>query len=355
MHLKLYQLKVFLISVIAMTAYEALGELFFININRWQSHVINILFVSCGVMLASYFFYKKVQALWPTSTVFDTLDDAVMITDQNNCIVAINPAFTRFTGDSPDEVLGKNPKMLSGSRHKPEFYKELWGMLPVTGDLDGEIWNRDKDGLIFVEWLSIKRVYNKSGRLSLHIWIFSDLSEYKASSKRIQHLTHYDILTDLPNRILFTDRLHQAISNARREGNITAVLCLHLDKFKSISDQFGLDIGDLLVKEVSIRLLNCVRRGSDTVARIGSDEFLILLAVIGQKKDVMKVAENIRYTLNQTFGIAGHSLHISSSIGIAIFPDHGSDENMLLKNADMAMYNAKKKGGNDVHLYQTIF
>jgi diguanylate cyclase (GGDEF)-like protein/PAS domain S-box-containing protein len=337
-----------------MIVYETLGELFFFNIGRWQSHVINILVVSCGVMLASYFFDKKVQALWPITTVFDTLDDAVMITDHDNCIIALNPAFTKITGDSPDEVLGKNPKMLSHSKHKPEFYTELWNMLTTTGDLDGEIWNRHKDGEIFVEWLSIKRVYNESGRLSHHVWIFSDLSEHKASSKRIQHLAHHDILTDLPNRILFNDRFYQAIANARREYKRTALLSLNLDNFEPINNKYGLDIGDLLLKEVSIRLLNCARRGSDTVARIEGDKFFVLLSVIQQTKDAISVAENIRYILNQTFEIAGQNIHISSSIGIAVFPDHGSDENLLLKNADIAMDNAKSKGGNGVQLYQTI-
>jgi diguanylate cyclase (GGDEF)-like protein/PAS domain S-box-containing protein len=354
MHLKLYQLKVFLISVTAMTAYETLGELFFLNISRWQSHVITILVVSCGVMLASYFFDKKVRALWPVTTVFDTLDDAVMITDHDNCIIALNPAFTKITGDSPDEVLGKNPKMLSHSKHQPEFYTKLWNILTTTGDLDGEIWNRHKDGEIFVEWLSIKRIYNESGRLSHHVWVFSDLSEHKASSKRIQHLAHHDILTDLPNRILFNDHLYQAIANARREHKRTALLSLNLDNFIPISNKYGLDIGDLLLKEVSIRLLNCARRGSDTVARIEGDKFFVLLAVIQQTKDAISVAENIRYILNQTFEIAGQSIHISSSIGIAVFPDHGSDENLLLKNADIAMDNAKIKGGNGVQIYQSI-
>ena len=278
-----------------------------------------------------------------------------MITDHDNRIIALNPAFTKITGDSPDEVLGKNPKMLSHSSHKPEFYTELWNILTTTtGNLDGEIWNRRKDGEIFVEWLSIKRIYNERGRLSHHVWVFSDLSEHKASSKRIQHLSHYDILTDLPNRILFNDRLYQAIANARRESKRAALLCLNLDKFKQISNEFGLDIGDLLLKEASIRLLNCVRRGSDTVARIEGDKFFVLLAVIQQVKDAISVAENIRYILNQPFEIGGHSIHISSSIGIAIFPDHGSNENLLLKNADIAMYKANRKGGNDVQLFQTI-
>ena len=338
-----------------MTYYETLGELLFFNISRWQSHVITILVVSCGVTLASCFFDKKAQALWTASTVFDTLDDAVMITDHDNRIIAFNPAFTEITGDSPDEVLGKNPKMLSHSRHMPEFYTEWWNMLTTTtGDLDGEIWNRRKDGEIFVEWLSIKRVYNESGRLSHHIWVFSDLSEHKASSKRIQHLAHHDILTDLPNRILFNDRFYKAIANARRESKSTALLSLSLDEFKPISNKFGLDISDLLLKEVSIRLLNCVRRSSDTVACIGGDKFFILLAVIQQAKDAILVAENIRYIFNQPFEIAGHSIHISASIGIAVFPDHGSDEKLLLKNADIALYNAKKRGGDDVLLYQTI-
>lgn len=336
-----------------MTAYEALGEQYFFNISRWQSHVITILVVSCGVVLISYFFYKKAKPLWLASTVFDTLDDAVMITDQDNRIIAFNPAFTKITGDSPHEVLGKSPKILSGSKHKPEFYKELWNTLN-TGEEGGEIWNRRKDGEIFVQWFSIKQVCDESGRFSHHVWVFSDLSEHKASSERIVQLAHHDILTGLPNRILFTDRFHQVIAKAKRESNRLAVLYLNLDKFMSINDKFGPDIGDLLLKEVSIRLLDCVRRDSDTLARIGGDEFIVLLADIEQAKNAMVVAENIRHTLHQTFELAGHSLHISSSIGIAVFPEHGSNEKQLLKNVYIAMDAAKRKGGNNAQLCQTV-
>jgi diguanylate cyclase (GGDEF)-like protein/PAS domain S-box-containing protein len=353
MRLKLFQLKVFLISITVMIAYEMLKELFFFNVSKWQSHVITILVVSCGVILVSYLFHKNAKALWFTSTVFDNLDDAVLITDQDNRIIAFNPEFTKITGDSPDEVLGKNLKILSDSRHKPEFYKELWDTLTTKGEWDGEIRNRRKDGEIFVEWLSIKRIDDESGRFSHHVWVFSDLSEHKASSERVLHFAHHDILTDLPNRILFTDRFHQVIAKAEREFKRLALLYLDLDNFKSINDKFGLDIGDLLLKEVSTRLLGCVRE-SDCVARMGGDEFLILLAIIEQAKDAMMVAENIRHTLNQTFEVDGHSLLISSSIGIAVFPEHGSDEKLLLKNVYIAMDAAKRKGGNNAQLYQTI-
>jgi diguanylate cyclase (GGDEF)-like protein/PAS domain S-box-containing protein len=353
MSLKLYQLKVFFISVTAMTAYETLEELFFFNISRWQSHVITIMVFSCGVMLVSYFFHKKAKPLWLASTVFDTLDDAVMITDQDNRIIAFNPAFTKITGDSPNEVLGKNPKILSGSKHKPEFYKELWNTLS-TGDKDGEIWNRRKDGEIFIQWFSIKQVCDESGSFSHNVWFFSDLSEHKASSERILQLAHHDILTNLPNRILFTDRFHQVIAKAKRESSRFALLYLNLDKFNQINDKFSLDIGDLLLQKVSILMLDCVRRDSDTLARIGGDEFLVLLADIEHAKNAMVVADNIRHALNQTFEVAGHSLHISSSIGIVVFPEHGSNEKQLLKNVYIAMDTAKRKGGNNAQLCQTI-
>lgn len=336
-----------------MSAYEVFKELFFHDLSMWQSHVITILVVSCGVVVAFYFFRKKADELRLASTVFDSVDDAVAITDVDNRIITVNPAFTRITGYAADEVIGKNPKVLASGLQPPEFYKELWDALITTDGWNGEIWNRRKNGEVFVEWLSIKRVHDEDGNLTHHVAVFSDISERKATAERIQHLAHHDILTDLPNRILFTDRLQQAIANAKRESKHIAVLYLDLDKFKQINDTHGHDIGDLLLKEVAARLLDCVR-DSDTVSRIGGDEFLVLLPTIEEEKDAILVAEKIRHTLNQAFELANYSLHISSSIGIAVFPEHGSDEITMLKNADAAMYAAKKHGRNNVKLYQMM-
>ncbi len=346
-----YHLKVFIISVLVMTVYESLKELFFQDFSKWQSHVVTVLVVSCGVLFASYFFRKKAYALRLASTVFDIVDDAVAITDQNNRIISINPSFTKITGYSLEEVRDRDPKVLSSSRHLPEFYDEMWNTLTTTGAWNGEIWNRRKNGEIFIEWLSIKRVYDENGNLTHHVAVFSDITERKASAERLEYLAHHDILTNLPNRILFSDRLQQAIANAKRENRHIAVLYLDLDKFKPINDMFGHDCGDQLLKEVSLRLLECVRE-ADTVSRVGGDEFLVLLPAIGEANVALLVAEKIRHALGREFHLSDHRLLISASIGIAIYPEHGSSEAMLLKNADTAMYETKSNGGNGVKLYQ---
>lgn len=178
----------------------------------------------------------------------------------------------------------------------------------------------------------------------------TNITERKAIEERIRHLAHYDMLTGLPNRALLTDRMHQALALARRDKGMLAVMFLDLDKFKPVNDTFGHDIGDLLLKEVAKRLLDS-GRASDTVARIGGDEFVVLLPVIEQKQDATVVAKKILHALNRPFEIAGHSLDISTSIGIAIYPEHADDEKLLLINADVAMYHAKKNGRDSFMFY----
>lgn len=377
MNPKLYHLKAFLVSALAMAAYETLKEPLFLNISSWQSYAINILVVSCGVTLASFFFVKKARIKLPASsvftqhsplvstasnkkqwlaaTVFDTLENAVIITDKDNLIIGFNSAFTKISDDAPDQVLGKKPKMLSSGRYTPEFYQEFWNTLSSTGRWDGEIWHHSKDGEICALWFSIKRVYDELGHFSHHIGIFLDLNQHSASFERVQHLMYYDILTDLPNKTLFMDRLHSAIANAKRENNLAAVLCLKLDRFEHITNEFGFDIADQLLKEVSNRLRELVQRKSDTisVSRMGGDEFVVLLSVIEKVQNAVMVAENIRDTLYNAFEIEGHSIHISVSIGIAVFPEHGNSENLLLTNANKALDEARyNTGGNRVKLYQ---
>ncbi len=184
-----------------------------------------------------------------------------------------------------------------------------------------------------------------------HLVTLYDITERKAAEESIRHLAHYDALTDLPNRTLFLDRLQQAFATARRDKARMALMFIDLDEFKPINDKFGHAVGDLLLKEVAIRILNCVR-DSDTVARIGGDEFIVLLPAIETEQDAMVVADKIRLALCRSFELAGQSLHISSSIGIAIHPEHGSEEKILLKNADTAMYCAKENGRNNVQFYR---
>lgn len=294
---------------------------------------------------------EREEALRLAAIVINTVDEAVMVTDASNLIVAVNPAFTRITGYAEAEVLGKNPHILSSGSHPQLFFKEMWTTLVATGSWRGEIRNRRKSGELYVEWLSIKLLRDERGHLINHLAVFSDISARKAEEERINHLAHYDGLTDLPNRTLITDRLRQALSKAKRDRTRMGLMFIDLDKFKPVNDNLGHAVGDLLLVEVANRLRESIR-ASDTVARLGGDEFVVLLPTLEQEADAVLVAEKIRYALNQPFEVAGHVLDISSSIGVAVYPEQGTDEKLLLINADIAMYHAKKSGRDAVRVYR---
>ena len=285
--------------------------------------------------------------------VFESVDAAVLVTDAHTRIIKVNPAFTTITGYSSEEAIGKTPRMLSSGAHSLEFYKEMWSTLKATGSWQGEIFNRRKNGEFFTEWLSIKQVHDNEGKLTNYVSLFSDISKRKAAEEHMHNLAHYDPLTGLPNRTLFTDRLQQAIVAAKRDKLRMALMFIDLDKFKPVNDTHGHPIGDLLLKEVAKRILECLRE-SDSAARVGGDEFVVLLPIIEAVSDAVAVAEKIRHALNQPFMIAVHQLNISSSIGVAVYPEHGSIEKSLLKNADTAMYAAKEAGRNNVMLYEPM-
>ena len=294
--------------------------------------------------------HAREEALRLASTVILTMDEAVIVTNMRNEIISVNPAFTVITGYFAGDVIGRSPNLLSSGTHSPKFYQDMWAQLTTTGNWHGEICNRRKSGRLFVEWLSIKQVRDEHGVPTHNVAVFSDISERKASEARMQHLAHFDVLTNVPNRALFSDRLRQAIAKARRDKTRLALMFIDLDKFKPVNDQLGHHVGDLLLKDVARRLLECVRRESDTVARIGGDEFVVMLPEVETVQAATQVAEKILATLNRTFDIGEHQIHISSSIGIAIFPEHGQDENHLLKSADAAMYLAKENGRNRVQV-----
>jgi diguanylate cyclase (GGDEF)-like protein len=211
--------------------------------------------------------------------------------------------------------------------------------------------NRKKSGEVYVEGLSIKRVLDDKGELTHYVAVFSDITARKATEERMHHLALHDALTDLPNRALLTERLEQAIVLARRDRSRLGLMYFDLDKFKPINDNFGHDVGDLLLKAVATRVVGCVRE-SDTVARLGGDEFVVLLPRLENDTDVFTVAEKIRHALSEAFIFAGDSFEISASIGVAIYPEHGDDEITLTRNADAAMYQAKENGRNQVVLYR---
>ena len=288
--------------------------------------------------------HRREEELRLAATVLNTMDEAVVVTDVDNRIVSVNPAFTAITGYLPEEVAGKDPGLLASGMHTPEFYREMRETLTNSGSWHGEIQNRTKNGKLYVEWLSIKQVRDNQGLTTHYVAVFSDISERKAAEEHMQHMAHYDILTGLPNRTLFADRLQQAIAKARRDKTHLALMFIDLDQFKPVNDMFGHHVGDLLLKAVAGRLQQCLRRESDTVARLGGDEFVVILPEIEAVLDARKVAGKILHALKQPFDIAGHDIRISSSIGIAAYPDHAGDEKQLLKSADEAMYHAKEHG-----------
>ena len=298
--------------------------------------------------------HEREESLRLAATVIETVDEAVMIADPHNCILSVNPAFTAITGYGADEVVGRNPRILNSGMHSPAFFEDLWRQLELEGSWKGEIQNRHKSGAIYVEWLSIKRVCDERGEVSHYVAVFSDISERKAAEGRMRQLAHYDVLTGLPNRTLFADRLQQALTKAKRDKALDphlALLFIDLDKFKPVNDEYGHNIGDRLLKEVASRLQDCVRE-SDTVARIGGDEFVILLPSIEAREDALLVSHKALEALRLPFVLLGQSHEISASIGIAVFPEHGSDEKSLLKNADIAMYHAKGEGRNNVQMFR---
>ena len=285
-----------------------------------------------------------------SATVFDCSSDAIIVTDPRNAIISVNPAFCEITGFSRAEVIGKDPRMLSSGRQDREFYAHMWKSLQEAGKWSGEVWNRRKDGEVYPEWLSVSTVKNSKGETTHYVGIFSDITERKQAEERVRHLAHYDALTDLPNRILFHDRLQQALIQAQRNREQVAVMFIDLDRFKIINDTLGHSIGDLLLQAVAGRLINCIRQG-DTVCRQGGDEFVILLPKVHHAEDAALVAQKILDSIIQPFFLDRHELHISASIGISFYPGDGVSLEILMKHADVAMYRAKELGRNNYQFY----
>ncbi|MEW6353464.1 MAG: diguanylate cyclase [Pseudomonadota bacterium] len=276
--------------------------------------------------------------------VFDNATNAIMITDADAGILAVNRAFTRITGYNAAEVIGKNPRLLSSGRHDREFYHHLWNSLHTTGEWQGEIWNRRKDGALYAEWLTINAVRDRRGAVTHYVAIFSEITAHKRAVERIEYLAHHDVLTGLPNRTLLEDRINQAMRQAQRESHPVAVLFVDLDGFKDANDAFGHSIGDLLLQTVAERLCSCVR-AADTVVRLGGDEFVVV-PYVREAQDATNVAGKIIAALAQPFTVHGQVLRISGSIGISLYPGDGTDAKTLIMRADDAMYAAKRAGGN---------
>ncbi len=280
------------------------------------------------------------------ATVFDTASEGILVTDANNRIKTVNPAFTRITGYEPEDIIGQDPKVLSSGRHEAHFYRQMWSQIKKHGFWSGEVWNRRKDGSVYPEWLSVVVIRDdKTDEIKEYVAVFSDISQRKQDEEQIRRQANYDALTGLPNRSLFFDRLNQAVISARREEGLLALLFVDLDRFKAVNDTFGHVLGDEMLQEVAERLKVCVR-DSDTVARLGGDEFVVLAHDMSEVNDAALVAEKIIDQMSKPFNVGGREVALGASIGITIYPEDTNDAEEMMRNADMAMYRAKEGGRN---------
>ncbi len=283
--------------------------------------------------------------------VFETISDAILVTDPSNATIMINPAFTEITGYTETEVLGHNPSMLSSGRHDRLFYRQMWEALFSNDQWQGEVWNRRKNGSVYPIWLKIKVVRRPDQGISHYVSVFSDITERKQSEARLQYQANYDRLTGLANRAMFHSQLQNVIVQAKQSEEQLAVFYIDLDGFKQVNDQLGHEAGDQVLITVAQRLAKTIREG-DVAARLGGDEFAIILSQLEQKEHVHAVARRILNKLALKVESNNHTLDISASVGIAVFPEDGKDEVSLLRAADQAMYRAKLMGKNT--FYQII-
>ncbi len=292
----------------------------------------------------------SIEGLELYTNVFRHSGEEIIVTDHANRIISVNPAFTRHTGYTLDDVRGENPSILSSGRTPRETYQTMWACIRESGFWQGELSDRRKDGTIYPKWASISVIRNEAGEVTHHIASFTDISERKAAEERIHQLAHHDPLTGLLNRFSLESRLQQAVLTARREEEQLAVLFVDMDHFKLINDTLGHHIGDLLLVEISRRLQACVRE-SDIIARLGGDEFVVVLSALRDSMAAAATAGKIVESLGHPYLIEHHVLHTSPSIGIAMFPADGKDVDSLMKDADTAMYDAKRRGRNNYQFF----
>lgn len=284
------------------------------------------------------------QQLHLTSTVFEHTSEAIIITDSNALIIDCNQAFSDITGYSLDEIKGKNPNFSSSGYHNKDFFKSMWNSIKQSGRWSGEVWDMRKNGEVYPKWLSINEVLNIEGKVSHYIGVFNDISKHKETEQKLEQLAFKDTLTNLPNRQLFYDRLEFEIKRTKRKKNAKlALLFIDLDQFKKVNDTLGHHIGDELLKVVAQRLLKCVRE-KDTVARLGGDEFTVILDDITSSKVCTDIAKKIITEISTPIELQENEYFLGASIGISLYPEDSTEKEILIRNADAAMYHAKENG-----------
>lgn len=290
------------------------------------------------------------ERLRQAAVVFDCTREGVLVSDRRGVIVHVNRALVEITGYPVEEVLGRRPNMFKSGRHGPEFYQAIFKSLEQSGEWHGEIWNRRKSGEIYPQWQTVRSITDDKGQVSHYVAVFSDISAIKNSQTELARLVHHDPLTDLPNRLLFTDRTEQTLASAQRHQTGCALLMIDLDHFKIINDSLGHNVGDLLLKAVAERLLSVFGKGF-TVARLGGDEFAVLVDSCAQVSQAAVLAQQVLEVMKAAFDIDKHQLFISASVGISVFPSDALNAEQLLRNADSALFKAKSSGREGYALY----
>ncbi len=307
----------------------------------------------CGIFGMSRDVTAQKQAedeLRLAASVFANAQEGIIITDSNNRILDVNPAFCAISGYGRDEVLGKGPSLLSTERQDNAFYTEMWRDLQRHDRWQGEVWNRRKSGEVYAERLSISVIRDAAGAVVNYVGVFSDITPLKEYEAELRQIAHYDPLTGLPNRRLLDDRIPQALARARRSQRLLAVCYLDLDGFKPVNDKLGHDAGDLVLIKVAERL-HATLRAEDTVARQGGDEFVLLLGGLEQESAYHAALERILSAVSRPMNIKGTQVSVYASIGVTLFPGDDADADTLLRHADQAMYRAKENGKNRYHRY----
>lgn len=282
--------------------------------------------------------------------VFESIAEGIMVTDNNQVIQYVNPSFTAITGYQEREIVGSTPRMLSSGKHSRDFYQAMWTSIREHGRWSGEIWNKRKNGEIYLEDITVTAVHNHASEVDYYVGVFKDITLQKQLEARIQYQAYHDTVTGLPNRVMLHERLAAALVNAERNQTVAAVLFLDLDRFKRINDTLGHTVGDQLLKAVSERLSRCLR-DTDTIARIGGDEFVVLLPELSDGENSAVIAQKIILALTSPFYIGWNELYVSVSVGISHYPADGDDPDTLIKHADQAMYKAKEQGRNNYQVY----
>jgi len=289
-------------------------------------------------------------ALRGAAAVFDSSYEGILVTDAHGLISKVNPAFTRITGYAPEEVLGQSPRMLSSGRHDARFFAEFWSSLREKDYWHGEIWNRRKDGALYATLQSVSVVRGEQREVLQYVAVFADISQIKAHEAELDHVANFDALTELPNRRLLSDRLTQSLYRADRSGKLCAVCFLDLDGFKLVNDQLGHDVGDQVLVGIA-QHIKTVLRADDTLARLGGDEFIVLLSEVGSTEECAQILERVHDAVRRPVQAGVHSLSLSASIGVSLYPGDNVDPDTLLRHADQAMYMAKLAGKNRYQMF----